>query len=250
MIPTSIDGTDITGATIDGTDVQEITVDGQTVFTAAPNIPDGENIHARYIVDEEPLSDQDSITTFSDQSLNGHDLTGGSPTYVADEWNGKAVARFDGSSDQLDGDIADITQPFTVAQVLQFSGSSTSILTSHSGDNGNAGIIRHRGDNSDGLQTRSGNNLSTGGAFGFTSRVVIIAVFDGSNSLIEVNDVQEALGDVGTNGLTRINIGNRDDSISQFFEGDLAESIVWDSRLDDTQRTDAFGYFDSEYAVS
>ena len=34
--PTSIDGTDITGATIDGTDVQEITVDGQTVFTAGP----------------------------------------------------------------------------------------------------------------------------------------------------------------------------------------------------------------------
>jgi len=34
MIPTSIDGTDITGATIDGIDVQEITVDGQTVFSA------------------------------------------------------------------------------------------------------------------------------------------------------------------------------------------------------------------------
>jgi hypothetical protein len=32
--PTSIDGTDITGATIDGQDVQEITVDGNTVFTA------------------------------------------------------------------------------------------------------------------------------------------------------------------------------------------------------------------------
>jgi len=34
MPPTSIDGTDITGATIDGTDVTEITVDGQTVFSA------------------------------------------------------------------------------------------------------------------------------------------------------------------------------------------------------------------------
>jgi len=34
MIPTSIDGTDITGATIDGTDVTEITVDGDTVFSA------------------------------------------------------------------------------------------------------------------------------------------------------------------------------------------------------------------------
>ena len=38
--PTSIDGTDITGATIDGTDVQEITVDGDVVFTAGPAIID------------------------------------------------------------------------------------------------------------------------------------------------------------------------------------------------------------------
>jgi len=36
MPPTSIDGTDITGATIDGQDVTEITVDGQTVFGAVP----------------------------------------------------------------------------------------------------------------------------------------------------------------------------------------------------------------------
>jgi len=43
MIPTSIDGTDITGATIDGTDVQEITVDGQTVFTAETIIDDFED---------------------------------------------------------------------------------------------------------------------------------------------------------------------------------------------------------------
>jgi len=34
MPPTSIDGTDITGATIDGQDVEEITIDGQTVFNA------------------------------------------------------------------------------------------------------------------------------------------------------------------------------------------------------------------------
>jgi len=40
MPPTSIDGTDITGATIDGTDVQEITVDGQTVFSATPDFLD------------------------------------------------------------------------------------------------------------------------------------------------------------------------------------------------------------------
>jgi len=43
MIPTSIDGTDIGGATIDGTDVQEITVDGDTVFTAGPTVIDDFN---------------------------------------------------------------------------------------------------------------------------------------------------------------------------------------------------------------
>jgi hypothetical protein len=36
--PTSIDGTDITGATIDGTEVTEITVDGDTVFSAGTEI--------------------------------------------------------------------------------------------------------------------------------------------------------------------------------------------------------------------
>jgi len=40
MIPTSIDGTDITGATIDGSNVTEITVDGDTVFTAGAVIPE------------------------------------------------------------------------------------------------------------------------------------------------------------------------------------------------------------------
>jgi len=40
MPPTSIDGSDITGATIDGQDVSEITVDGNVVFEAGPDIPD------------------------------------------------------------------------------------------------------------------------------------------------------------------------------------------------------------------
>ena len=48
--PTSIDGTDITGATIDGTDVQEITVDGDVVFTALP--PEFDALDLRYKLDE------------------------------------------------------------------------------------------------------------------------------------------------------------------------------------------------------
>ena len=54
--PTSIDGTDITGATIDGTDVTEITVDGDVVFSAIPNIIDNFN-EALYEDKSNTLSD-------------------------------------------------------------------------------------------------------------------------------------------------------------------------------------------------
>jgi len=73
--PTSIDGTDITGATIDGTDVQEITVDGQTVFTAEKIIDDFEsNNLTNYSAETsqfEIISGADAIDgSFSLQSKN------------------------------------------------------------------------------------------------------------------------------------------------------------------------------------
>ena len=217
--------------------------------TRVDAIPDSENIHTQYIIEEESLADQDSITTFTDQSGNGHDLTGGDPVYVADEWNGNAVARFDGTDDELDGDISNITQPFTYAFTLQFTGSQSDILTVQTGDDSSEGVLRNR-DDTDGLQARSRENLSTGTNFGFSSRVAVVVVYDAENSLIEVNNSQEASGDAGTEGLDRIRVGNRDSGTDQYFEGDLAESIVWDSRLDSEQRTDAFNYLDNKYDVS
>ena len=68
MIPTSINGTDITGATIDGTDVQEITVDGQTVFSAAET-----NLIARYAFDNnlnDSVGSNDASVTTGSQSFS------------------------------------------------------------------------------------------------------------------------------------------------------------------------------------
>jgi len=97
MPPTSIDGTDITGATIDGTDVQEITVDGQTVFqsTVIPNL-----------VDIRLPMDEGSGTTLNDEFGNNNgelvngagwqadtDATGGFVTqYAANNQLGRTVS--------------------------------------------------------------------------------------------------------------------------------------------------------------
>jgi len=72
MPPTSIDGTDITGATIDGTDVQEITVDGDTVFTAGPPIPTNQ-LQYWFSASQETSADGTTINTLPDFSGNNRD---------------------------------------------------------------------------------------------------------------------------------------------------------------------------------
>jgi len=86
MIPTSIDGTDITGATIDGTDVQEITVDGQTVFTAGPT-NDIANFNSGSL-DSAFTGDRGNYSVVSSPTIEGsHSLTdsasGGETIYAS-----------------------------------------------------------------------------------------------------------------------------------------------------------------------
>jgi len=70
--PTSIDGTDITGATIDGTDVTEITVDGDTVFTAERIIDDFEDGNIN-----EYSGDTGSYSVTSSNPIGGSDSLSG-----------------------------------------------------------------------------------------------------------------------------------------------------------------------------
>jgi len=81
MIPTSIDGTDITGATIDGTDVQEITVDGDVVFSAQVSVPNSVVTLYRF----EDSANTNTATDF----LGNNDATINGPTYTSASKNGQ-----------------------------------------------------------------------------------------------------------------------------------------------------------------
>jgi len=71
--PTSIDGTDITGATIDGTDVQEITVDGDVVFSAESLPVAYSNLVAWYPFDSAEYggSNSDDMTALFNPAQSG-----------------------------------------------------------------------------------------------------------------------------------------------------------------------------------
>jgi len=86
MIPTSIDGTDITGATIDGTDVTEITVDGDTVFTAGP-APG----NFQYDAPDLNLSNNQAVLTWAETSSNDTLSNGSNLTFDTTTMNDVSV---------------------------------------------------------------------------------------------------------------------------------------------------------------
>jgi len=116
--PTSIDGTDITGATIDGTEVTEITVDGDTVFSAGPSfdLPVAySNLVAWYPFDSAEYggSNADDVTailggsgddTAYDGTVNGasYQSSGGVTDINAGANSG--AFDYDGSNDTIDID--------------------------------------------------------------------------------------------------------------------------------------------------
>jgi len=142
--PTSIDGTDITGATIDGTDVQEITVDGDVVFTAGATLPVAySNLIAWYPFDSAEYggSNADDVTAILGGSGDdtAYDGTVNGPTYqssggVTDIRAGANSGGFDfdGSNDVIDNTgTPQLTTPFSItawAKPDAFAGDSRAIF--------------------------------------------------------------------------------------------------------------------------
>jgi len=119
MPPTSIDGTDITGATIDGTDVTEITVDGQTVFSAGLDIP--ASVVHHYDPESEAVG---SRTTWTD-SVGTADMTGNFEI-INSGINNLKTARFDGVNDTVGNSSINVTTfPFATVFVAEYQGSSS-----------------------------------------------------------------------------------------------------------------------------
>jgi len=98
--PTSIDGTDITGATIDGQDVDSITIDGQEVFSSGPNLPVGfSNLVAWYPFDPDfyggSASDDVTAKISGSGDSTAYDFTNNGATHLS---SGGATDINDGSN--------------------------------------------------------------------------------------------------------------------------------------------------------
>jgi len=223
MPPTSIDGTDITGATIDGTDVQEITVDGQTVFTAGPDVPAEGDLQARY-----DFSQASGTSSVLDRSGNGHDLSG---TYTGptSTINGVQAGTFDGTDDFLDvafgSTISQPTHFFVVAEFTE--GPSADFAEIVTGDNSTnrQSIVGDNFNNGSDFTLFAGVRLNSGITYD-TDPHILSGLFDGSNSVLRLDGSQIASGDAGSNDLSGLTLGAHPDQTS-FTDVNIGELLLY-----------------------
>jgi len=179
MIPTSIDGTDITGATIDGTDVQEITVDGDVVFSAVDGLPTNNLIH-RYNPKQLSVSVGSTVSTLPD-FVGSNDLSATGSPFRQDAINNYPSVRTDGSNDVLIGSSWSQNN-WTTAFVFRARDTSTNrqrYMTD--GDNTGTGWI-WESENANYTFTPLGGLQNEDGAVDTSPHIVVIRYDDGAPS--------------------------------------------------------------------
>lgn len=211
------------------------------------DIPDSEDLYAWYDLSQEDFSDLDSISTLTDQSGNGHDLTGpNGPTYIDDGIGGNPVARFDDADgdDYLDVSFDSVNQPvhhFLVARVIDTTGPRV-WATDAAGD---WHSFASNSDSNENWQLFAGDNTQTTHPMDEDPRLQIYQ-FDGEDSYHRKGDSsKESATDAGTNGLDGVTLGNRYDLEGQG-NVEIAEYAVYPMDKEGIE-SDWIDYVSSKY---
>jgi len=260
--PTSIDGTDITGATIDGTDVTEITVDGDTVFTAVQPLPDQANIIANYdALALSGLSDGQVVNTWTDESGNGRDMSADDstePRYETNEINGNPAV--EGQSDYFaDGNF--LPNAFTYYCVYKQSGGSIKAFAAtyknfssavegwQASFDGNGDILFNYGD---GSNNPGGTNSFPGAQDG--NPHIFATVVDANNGRVLNRIDNTELDNTGLLTLT-IDHGNlylmtQENAKSRSFDGFQGQNLFYGTVHNQSTRDDVVSSLANKWGIS
>jgi len=252
MPPTSIDGTDITGASIDGTDVQEITVDGDTVFTAGPDLPASTVAH--FDATQLSLADGDPVNTWPDQ-ISGNDATDvNPPTFKSSGIGGLGSIEFDGSNDEMTAPIGTYSQPITFAVVMNPDNVNSAVLNS---DGSNIFEVQVRPTSSKDehfiedasslgrIDTDPTNPIEQVEIFAVNFPTVTVRR---NGTDITIQGTPTFSGNPNNVNLEDLIIGSRGGT--QFFQGELSELLVYDSFLTTSEINDEETRLSNKYGIS
>lgn len=202
----------------------------------------------------------DYVSGFLDISDEGNDATQGTganqPLWVDNQLNGKAVIRFDGTSDYMaTGNFSDgaLSQPYTMFIVFQVSSSTgTYQVITDAIELTNRGVLY----TAPSSPTTTNTYMYAGGTqyevrlhpFPITYRYAICE-FNGASSVYYENGYSKA-GTVGAGGMNGLMIGLETSSMTKWMCGDYAEIIIYNSALGTTDRQTVENYLATKYNLS
>jgi hypothetical protein len=170
------------------------------------------------------------------------------PTIVTGALNGRQVRRFDGLNDFLETATVSIAQPYTTYAVFRCTATGQQIVMSGSNVStafGGVNLIIHRSPSDN-----SGINAGTlYGPFSVnTSWQIFGTLANGASSRVYRNGVMSAAGNAGTNNISLLRVGRS--SLTAYFNGDIAEILVFPAVLSTENRRRIEGYLSSKYAIA
>jgi phage tail tube protein FII len=202
------------------------------------------------------------ISAWSDQSAYGNHATqataGNRPTLIANALNGMPAARFNGSSAFLD--LPHFLSGLTSAElfvVVKGSATSGSVLFSYMGSSGQTTYPSGANQISDGFGSNSTRTFSTGGTDIALPRLYnVSAAANAWSASLDGNVVYTS----GTNTVNFANAilppligaarGGAYYAKSNWFNGDVAEIIIYDHALSLSDRQTVAGYLTHKYSLS
>jgi hypothetical protein len=205
-------------------------------------------------------SDDDPVTTATDQSGVGRDLTGGSPTYKTGILNGHAVYRFDGTDDVLDyvHGSSDVGNAQTITVVVSSGAAeATSRVWPLSVNRGStSGIMAFTEGVVSGEWGTFHRTFDTGGdtvqqaTSGVDTRdfTVLTLDWDGSTTRFYVDGA--LVNETSLGGDTDVQDVDMGAHLSQFFSGDVALAARWDASLGATGRAELHSYVQDTYGIT
>jgi hypothetical protein len=206
----------------------------------------------------EGLNDGDPVTTWEDQSGQGHDFAqptaSAKPTYQTNELNGKPIVRFDGTDDFLrrtDNDVGAFgTDPFSIFIVIQTTDSTARILLKENEAGGGDGLYIY-GDGNDYLYWNGTTGIAIGASDSSFHLIAVTRSGTGAGGLVPYYDA--AAQTAGTesrtlSGTTTLYIGTTNDD-PVYLAGDIAEIIIYDSALSQANRESVEDYISNKYGI-
>lgn len=244
--------------TISATNDGGLTNPGSLTYTAAPFAPsDIAGLKGWWKADALALSDSAAVNPWTDSSGGGFDLAlyVSAPIFKTSIVNGKPVVRFDGASNALETTADSIPSSYTVfavAKAASISAAAHSIVTFGSTSFSNVILRRDTATLNFYQLTAPATYANVAEASGIASGTwnYFTANWDGANIHLWRNGTLKGTSVATTIQTTGSHLGvGFDYQSGAYWDGDIAEVLVYDSALGTTDRQNVEAYLAAKYGL-